>query len=205
MARSLEEDIRMVIMQFAFTNESLVPEGISRKAEESPEHFVARGQAVRGEQILEPVEKVSAVRFIGDLVEAGYVLVDAFWRQMQKVGRPFFTVRFVFVQEDHANSSEDFLHKRPKVIEALTSLTTEAMWRTRAFLNPFFLQGDMIEGVYSISVNLEARVPMFDKDGNPLLVWLKDKRGEKIGDQPVPIEPQLFLRIENGDIVVADA
>ena len=35
--------------------------------------------------------------------------------------------------------------------------------------------------------------------------WEKDENGEKVGNKPFPLEPKLFLCIEDGNIIVAPA
>ena len=203
MVKTLASDIRSVIAQFAYTNESLMPSGISLKAE-TIEQFVAKSSAVRGEQILDPTNDIGALPFTLDLLEAGYELVDAFSRRQSKNGRPFFTTRFVFAQREHAHSSEAFLAKKDAILVELTKMVTEAMWRARSSCNPFFCEGEMIPDVDSASVNFEARSPLFDGSGKPLVRWQRDEAGEKVGDAPFPLKPSGFLRIQDEGICVVD-
>lgn len=201
----LEGTVRLVTLQFSATNPSFVPERLPRKGKETVEQFVVRKSAIKGHQILEPVERVSGLYFSQDLEGEGYQPVDAFARTMEKDGRPFTVARFVSVAEQYVDSSEEFLKIKPICKDAQVQIVTQALWRIRAFLNPFFENGEVVDGQYAISVNFEARVPLVDKDGKPLLQWRKDERGERIGDAPVPIEPRLFLRIENGDLCFKSA
>jgi len=201
----LKGAVRLVSLQFSFSNSSLVPAGIRHKGQESAEQFVTRKSSVKGQQCLAPTECVFGLRFLYDLDEAGYQLVDAFSRNMEKDGRPFSMVRFVFVAEQYVDSSDEFLKTKNDATRGLEQLLTEAMWRARAFLNPFFKDGETVDGQYAISVNLEARAPLVDGNGKPLCQWRKDDRGQRIGDKSVPIEPRLFLRIENGDVCIKSA
>jgi len=204
MAKTLGNDVRLVIIQFAYTNENLMPAEVGVK-QETIEQFLAKSQSVKGEQVVDPTQDIGVLPFTLDLIEAGYELVDAFSRRQSKNGRPFFTTRFVFSQKEQAHSSEAFLAKKEAILAALTRLVTEAMWRARVFLNPFFCEGEMVPDVYSISANFEARVPLFDGNGKLLLRWQRDASGEKVGDAPLPIKPVGFLRIQdNGICVVAE-
>jgi len=49
------------------------------------------------------------------------------------------------------------------------------------------MDGEEIPGQRAVSINLEAREPLFRPDGQPVVVWQKDERGERVGDAPLPI------------------
>lgn len=199
--------VRLVMLQFSFSNLKLVPACLKQKGEESPSEFVVRKSEIRGEQFLEPVESVGCLSFLSDLALADYVLVDAFAKIRKRGGRPYAMslAQFIFSDTEHANSSEEFLRVRPSAELALRQLLEQGMWRVLAFLNHFFKDGEMVEDQYAISVNLVARVPLVDGNGKPLVQWQKDESGDRIGDTPIPVEPKLFLRIENGNICVTNA
>jgi hypothetical protein len=46
-----------------------------------------------------------------------------------------------------------------------------------------------------MSVNLEAREPLVDKDGQPLLRWKRDANKNKIGDKPEAVVPERCLAV----------
>lgn len=199
----LNPAIRLTIFQFNLSNRKAIPDGINEKPPEGPVRFTARkSDYVKGEQFLPPIEGVSALPIIADLSEAGQELVDAYWQPRTKDCRGYYMIRFMFAAPNHANSSEEFLKVRSGALEALSKLFSEAMWRVRGFVNPFFKDGELIDNVYSISVNFDARSPLTDRNGKPILQWEKDDDGNKIGDGPVAIKPKKFLRIINGDICV---
>lgn len=75
-----------------------------------------------------------------------------------------------------------------------------ALWRVRAFSNPFYIEGEEVDGVRAISINCEARVPLFLPNGQPVVARRKDAQGNKIGD-PVPIEPSGILTISPEGVV----
>ena len=56
-------------------------------------------------------------------------------------------------------------------------------------------------------VNCVARVPLFQPDGNPVLEWKKNEHGNRIGDKPVPIEPDNYVLVidESEDRDMAEA
>jgi len=51
-----------------------------------------------------------------------------------------------------------------------------------------------------VSVNLEARQPLFRPDGQPVTVWQKDENGKRVGDAPLPLKGDYCLHIV-GDAV----
>lgn len=191
------------ILQFSFSNRKAVPEGIPEKPPEPPaSEFIRKNEYVPGIQFLEPVAGVSALPLIGDFAEAQHQLVDGWWQERTKNGQPYYMVRFMFAGSDHATPSEVFVKVRPTVMEALQKLLGESMWRVRGFANPFFKDGELIEGASALSINLEAREPLVDGVGKPLLRWQKDARGNKISEAPVELKPTKFLRIVGSDIRV---
>ena len=203
MARTLANDIRLVIVQFAYTNENLMPEGIGIK-NETIEQFVAKSSAVRGERVIDPTPDLSLQFFVPDLAEVGHELVDAFSRRQSKNGRPFLTTRYTFSGHDHAHSSEVFLAKKDIAMSGLVKFVTEGTWEGQVYLNPLFCEGQMVPDAYALSVNLHARVPLFDATGKPMVRWQRDEAGEKVGEAPLILKPPRFLRVEDGGVCVVE-
>ena len=195
--------VRLVMLQFSFSNVAAVPEGLFKKAKESLDKLVSRKSEVQGRQFIAPTKDVSVLMFVGDLIAAGYVLVDAFYQMRSNAqGQNFPVVRFIFaVEEDVRTQSEFFCHKQVAQ-RALAQICGHALWRVQGFLNPFVREGILIDGCHSVAINCVARNPLIDIKGDAILRWQKDEAGERIGNGPVPIEPKLFLRIQEDDICV---
>lgn len=196
--------VRLVTIQFSFSNLKLIPTCLRQVGEKPPSKFVAQKSKIPGEQILEPVEKVGCLSFLLDLALVGYVLVDALVEIRQKGRQQYATVKFIFSNAEHAVCSEEFLALRASAEQELRQLLKQAMWRVRAFLNHLFKDGEIVDEQYAISINLEARTPLIGGDGSPLFQWQRDENGERIGDGPIEIKPKKFLRIKNNDICVID-
>lgn len=194
------------MLRFSFSNLDLIPDCLEQESGiEKPEKFLARQFEIPGEQFIEPVEAVGCLLFIRDMEEAGYIIVDAFFKVGKKYGRDFGIMLFTFAIKENAHCSERFLRAKLAIEQKLHNLFEQNMWRVRAFLNPFFKNGKMIDDLYAVSVNFEVRTPLVDGNGKPLVQWQKNDKGERIGDAPIKICPKLFLRIENGDICAASA
>ncbi|MBI1866340.1 MAG: hypothetical protein HY005_03295 [Candidatus Staskawiczbacteria bacterium] len=200
MGSSLNSAVRLTVFQFSLSNKNAIPGGINEKPLDN--FTFQRSEQSKGEQFLLPVDEVSALPLIADLSEAGHQLVDTYWQTRIKDGNEYYIVRFMFAAPGHDKSSEEFLKVRGVALGALSKLFSEAMWRVRGFVNPFFKDKELVEEVYSLSINFDARNPLINKDGKPILRWQKNKEGKKTGDKPVPIEPKKFLRIMNGGIYV---
>lgn len=200
----LNGTVRLVMLQFSFSNVRALPAGLFEKEQETLDELTARRSGVKGVQFIEPIQDVSLFQFLLDLVKAGYVLVDAFFQMRSSArGQQYPVVRFIFAAKESARRDGEFARHKQNAENALLQMCQEAMWRVRAFLNPFFKDGLLVDGQHAISINLEARNPLLDGEGNPLMRWEKDENGEKVGDKPFPLEPKLFLHIDDGNIIVA--
>jgi len=202
----LEGTVKLLMLQFVFSNMGALPAGFFEKKRETLDELTARRSGVKGVQFIEPIQDVSLLQFLLDLAKAGYVLVDAFFQMRASVrGQQYPSVRFIFAAEESVRPDGEFANHKQNAENALLQMCKEAMWRVRAFLNPFFEGGLPVDGQHAISINLEARSPLLDGEGNPLMRWEKDENGEKVGNKPFPLEPKLFLCIEDGNIIVAPA
>ena len=196
--------VQTVIFQFSFSNGGCVFNPIRELPDEDPYDRIVRKHTATGECVIEPTHNCSLVSFVKDLENAGYELVDAF-SQKRVNGKhhgpkTYFAVRFVFARREHANPTEDFKEIRKTVSTILLDMCNTALWRVRAYRNPFYKKGQLLEGQTSLSINLEARTPRIDRCGKPLTVWQKDPRGKHIGDAPVPIQPEHYLRINGNNV-----
>jgi hypothetical protein len=143
---------------------------------------------------------VSVSKFLAESTEAGFTMVDAFFKMRTNPrGHEHPVVRFTFAPEEDVYEGDAMYRKY--AIKAFTQIGEEALWGASGHLNHYFHSGNMVNGLYSISINLGARNPMVDGNGNKLLQWARDETG-RVGDKPIPIEPKLFLRIFEGNVCV---
>jgi hypothetical protein len=199
----------MVAMQFSFSNPEVVPEWVRWHERETSEKRTKRKSRASGRLVIEPTEGCSLMQFIKDLGIAGYELVDAFCQKRLNTdnfyGSTYRMVRFVFVRSDYVESSDNFASVRNLALASLKEMCAAALWRVRAFLNPYYQNGEEISGGHVISINLEHRQPLCSPEGGPpIMVWPRDDKGRsmkgRIGVEKNPLEPDFHLRIQKGEI-----
>lgn len=198
---------RMIILQFSFTNAGVIPKVVRRLPKETIEERIARkSYPGGGAMVIEPTENCSLSEFLGELEAAGYELVDAAYEERinaKNLYKTYHMVRFIFVHREFMEFSDE--HKRivrAFMLAELRKICEEAHWRVRAFSNPFFKDGEEVKGQRALSLNFEARKPLFEADDptRPVRVWVKNEKGERVGDAPLPLRPDYHLRIMEGNV-----
>lgn len=196
---ALDHSIRMISLQFSFSNPKLVPESIQRLEHETLQKRTEREGAIPGQLMIKPVMGCSISRVVDELEASGYILADALYKPRivhNRAKKTYHMVRFLFVRQEFAEISDFFRAKREDILHDLAIICRDAMWRVRCYKNHFFLRGEMIKGQYFLSINLEARQPLFLPDGQPVRVWQKDEDGQRIGEAPQPVKPAFILRAD---------
>jgi hypothetical protein len=201
---------RLVALQFSFSNPDVIPPTVKRLGRETPEERVLRKSRASGVMVIEPTERCSLVELLGELEAAGYEMVDAFYQERidakdPRGKRTYHMVRFLFAHREFVELSDEFKKTRDIIRAELRSMCESAMWRVRAFSNPFYKNGEEIPDQHAVSINLEARQPLFRPDGQPVTVWQKDENGKKVGGAPRPIKPDYCLRIVGDAIQLVTA
>ena len=190
----LNNSVRLVIFQFSFKNAKYVPGSVRMVMPETYDEARARKErAAGGEPVIPLTDNVSLLEFPNDLEESGYKLVGALHKPRDYKD----IVRYTFARKEKATSREEFLARRDAVFDDLTEIFRTVIWRTRGFLNPYFLEGEPTDE-HVFQVCLGARKPLLRSDGTPVTVWQKDKNGERVGKAPLPLTPDCRLRVING-------
>jgi hypothetical protein len=189
-------DVRMITIQFSFTNPDAIPTTVKQLERETVLEHVARKLQATGERVIEPTENCS-LEFLGELGAVGFELVDALYQKRVDGGDPnrtYHMVRFLFSRNEFASVSEPFALVRDNVRVELRKMLSAAFWRVRAFLNPFYQNGEEIAGQRALSINLEVRVPLYQPDGQPVTARPKDASGKRVGT-PQPLTPDFRLAV----------
>lgn len=205
---ALNKSVQLISLQFAFSNTNIFPPWAcwairDEKWNRWKERKYHEGT---GEIVISPVQNCSLKEFVGELERAGYKIADALCqlRPDQKDDtrkRKYCMARFIFVREEHLEElSPEFKNALEKNRDFIQKMCEEANWRVRVFRNPFFRNGEQIPDQSAVSINLEARNPLIQPNGQPVLVWQKDGQGNRIGDMPLPLKPDHYLHIKDGAI-----
>ncbi len=206
----LDNSVRLVALQFSFSNPNAVPQVVKRAERETPDEWNERKSRASGTMVVEPTENCSIVEFLGELEAAGYEMVDAFYKERIDPKDPwgrrtYRVVCFLFARHEFVDLSVEFKGVRDDVRAALTEMCRVAMWRVRVFSNPFYQNGLEVPDQRAVSINLKARQPLFRLDGQPVTVWQKDERGKRIGDAPLPLKPRCCLRLVSDAVQLVTA
>ena len=203
----LNDNIPMINLQFSFNNPEVIPVLVGHRSNETTEERVVRKSHASGRLMIEPTEKCSIVDTLDGIESVGYELVDAFHQERLDPKDPtgrrrYHAVRFQFARQEVAQVSEEFKVIRDQVRYELQDICGNAHWRVRAFLNPFYQNGEEVQGKNAVSINFEARNPFFHPNGEPVLVWRKDERGNRLGNAPVPPKANRDLVVVNGEVIL---
>lgn len=204
----LDDTVRLVILQFSFTNPDAIPPSVKRLDSETHKEHVERRARSSGVMVIEPTEKCSIVEFLCELETEGYKMVDALYKERidpkdPRGNRIYHMVRFTFAGRKFVEMSDEFRGIYDVIRAELDCICKQAMWRIRAFNNPFYANGEEDFLYRALSINIEARQPLFQSDGQTVKVWQKDKDGRRVGDAPLPLKADYALRIKNGVIRLA--
>jgi len=191
---------RLVLVQFSFSNSDAIPQVVKRLKPETTEEQAERKSHSNGVLVIEPTANVSLVDFLGELEAAEFEIVDAFYKERidpkdPRKKRTYHTVRFTFAHREYVDLSDEFKKVRDVIRTEFLEVCKKAMWRVRAFLNPYFEDGAEVAGLSTICINLEGRQPLFLPNGQPVVVWQKDEGGNRMGQAPIPLQPKYYLRV----------
>ena len=173
-------DFKLICVQFRCASEKAIPLSLRKEEENWQEKTQRINRSPSGKIIIESVEDCAVWNLPDILSGAGKNLIDAFCQERNG----HYITRFTFSPEEigQKNFNSQF-----------REMCNNSFWRLCAYLNPFYKDGEEIQGAQSLSLNLTARRPRFYPDGNPIFVWRKDGKGERMGNFPIPLEPKHCL------------
>jgi hypothetical protein len=200
----LDTSIPLVTLQFNFKNIDLIPEGVERVSPELPKQARERrhrNQGIRGVKILDGVENCSLAELKEQLEAAGYELFRAFVKR-RKTGHDdhqvHYELRFEFARE--VDDNESFDHESAEA--AFEDFAGTCLWQVNAWNNPFFSDGEPIDGLRCITMMCNSRRPLLEKDGSPILINVRNADGEKTGEM-TPLAPDWRLGVSEGGSLMA--
>ncbi len=196
------EEVRVVGLQFRFTNEMLIPGLIRGLPAETVGAEKKQTGAPTGREFIASTQNVGVEDSLEELEALGFVLVDAFYQKRAAFGqgKAAYITRFVFARKEFARPKPEFLEICEEVRFILEEMLFVSMWATQAYVNPLYVEGEVVEGESSVMVNMTARNPLFQPDGQPIMVWASGAKKEK-----VPVSATTELHFLPGSISLLPA
>lgn len=206
MLNVLGPEVKIIILQFCFSNHSIVPNVLKNLGYDQVQNRAVRGPKT-GVQIVRPTEKTSLKYILKNLTKNGYDLVEAFYQPSvdQRHKKTYHLVRFIFKRNEDVVEKElykEFVNQKKEIFRELGTMCTRALWRIRVYINPFYKNNAEVEGQFCVSMNADARMPLFDNKGERLVRWERDPFGERIGNAPKPLMAENYLNIIDEEIKV---
>lgn len=140
-------------------------------------------------------QEVGLGQFLNDLGVSGFVLADMVGTRMPAGQNPFGRVSFFFKKEADPAA---IVYAREEFHPVLRRLADTALWSVKVERNR---KVDGVEGREGLFLKIGGRTPLAHPNGTPMLRRRKDDRGKPIGD-PQPLQPERFLRIIDGRIIL---
>lgn len=199
--------VRVIALQFSFSNADFVPKSVRQQGRESAQEQRARENLSTGELVIDPHEDADLIQFVEQVGLNGYELVDAFHQPRDDQHNPrraFQMVRFVFLRREHVRSTAAFIQTRATLLNEMIEMCEQALWRVRVYLNPLIIDGRRVIGENAVSINLDARKPLFT-NGERVAIWRRDEHGQKIGDAKVPIQATHEIHFRDNAIELVPA
>lgn len=202
-------DDKIVLVQFSFANHNGALDSLVENPRETPEERRRRKSRSDGVQIIPETMDVSLAGFAWQLEQAGFQLAEASRKERLHGDRDavYWFARFAFIRRTYREHvPEAFAAWRDASRQALSRLVYEAMWRVRAYRNPLSEHGVITTGAHALSINCEARTPLFCPDGSPISARRRNAFGIKTGS-PVAIAPRHRLQLKDAwlGLILTDA
>lgn len=186
----------VVALQFRFTNRFAIPPFTRRMMIQTTKKNTALQP---GELVIEPIDGSSVGEVLLDLEKEGFALINVQCEERDTgKGSRHYIARFIFSATEKA--SESFTQIRNPLKRELVEICTEALWRTRVYVNP------LTDNRRGASIVLDTRTPFVHGDGRPVTVRAKDPAtGERVG-APLPLSPSHHLHLLSAsDFILMEA
>jgi hypothetical protein len=189
----VDAEAMTIALQFHLVDIDRVPEGMKPFVKVMP--AVQPPALPEGKLIFQDLPKCRPD--LGGYLTDGWSMINAFVKYNQLSGPASrYVARFVFARSGSNKKSVDEFVKRPRAVElamkAMETLSAMALWQASLHKNPFAAPKGNFHG---LEINFRGRIPLFEPDGEPVLVWSRNERGKPLkGQGKVPLEPSYFLQ-----------
>jgi len=202
----LDKNTRLIALQFKFSKLAEIPKAARRPKRETLQECRERvNRSNNGVMVIEPTKNCSLAEFLKEIEALGYEMVDELCMERIDNRNPYckktyYVARLLFAHHKFAEPSEEFIRARDDIRAAFLEICRAAMWQAQAFFNPFYRDSEEITDQRALSINLNARQPLFLPNGKPVMVWPKDENGKRRGTVPLPLIADKSLHIM-GDFI----
>ncbi|MFA5133336.1 MAG: hypothetical protein WC459_00805 [Patescibacteria group bacterium] len=172
---------KFIVLQFRFAKSQFAPKGLKKI------NKLAREEQT-GTLCMETKEKASLVELLSTLEKAGYGLVGAVCFNRPTERKVYTVTQYTFALEQSREELIIALSELKKMVE-------QTIWTVHAFENPCFSHGEIVAGEWTFSIMANRRTPLFEEDGSPVMVWKKNEEGDIIGDEKIPLTPEVNISI----------
>lgn len=194
---------KVVALQFRFPKASAIPQFLWQMVRKVSRH--GKPASATGTRVISPTEGTSAIAVLEDLDALKYTMVDAICEERRNEGGAdgvHYVIRFVFAAPSSGmKPSLTFVRRQSIIRRELQEIAESALWRVKAFANPFMQGGYVVDGATAANIVFDGRQPFVQGDGQPVTVWQRDATGERIGDAPIPLAPRFHLRAPMGKTI----
>lgn len=199
--------VQMVLIQINAQNPDALPHAVRFQEQERPLEAAARRDRnetrANGRQVVPPTPDCSLADFLGQIHAAGFTIIDAFRQRRlhQNKSGVYHTCRFTLVRRSSADaqSTDPTGYSLADAHDGLARVLVEGLYQVRIYLNPVFDKDHQpIPGAFCLSINLDARRPLYYPDGKRITIWEK-VNGRKV---KVPLEGRARLACANNTIAL---
>jgi hypothetical protein len=192
----LDEAVKMLVIQFNFTNRKLVPFLAQDLGQEKDEQRQRRQNLPPGDLAWQS-ENCSLEQTLADLEAARLELTNIIkqYRPSEKNdSQDYYVVRFIF---ERTGKGDKYREMRRASFNSLAA----SIWQCKCYVNPYYLEGKPMNGYKVVNLSLSHRRPLYDSAGKPIKVWAREGR-RKVGETKIPIMAESRLRLVGGSLAL---
>lgn len=175
---------RVITLQFSFNNPFIIPWDLNSLDQESLVQSAQRKQqSEKGSMShnLMPGSKNNKFqdtkiddKLVVNLVNRGYELISLKYQERQQTSGygTYHMTRYTFAHRNYIEHDSEIIQeikpRRGVVLAQLYDFIQLAYWQIRAYRNPYFDNGEVVEDQKAISLNFDGRTPILDGSELPL-------------------------------------
>ena len=163
--------------------------------------FQEGGQTIAGEKFIESTRDCY-LAYLPEQIEArSFELVSvSLERCHDRKGPPYLKLRSQYARHDFVGKlTDEFVKLRLALRQELEFVLEDAGYAITAYDNPYFLDGQAVDGARSLSINANAPEWLINIDGAPVMIW--DRPKNEKGAQKIIRQTARMLEIDGDDAI----